>query len=114
MPKARLKTLLYRYGSRAEEIAAYINVAEEAPLQCHPGYSRREIEFLVSQEKVFHLDDLVLRRTGLALLGELNCDLLAELAMITAGIRQWSETQTRNEIAKTTELLQTRFGINLL
>jgi len=41
----------------------------DAPLACHAGYSRREIEFLALNERVVHLDDLILRRTLMALLG---------------------------------------------
>jgi glycerol-3-phosphate dehydrogenase len=113
LSEERLNTLLVRYGSRAEQIASFIAEVEDAPLENNTNYSCREIKFIVTQEHVIHLDDLVLRRTGLALLGELNKALLSELAMITAAIRQWNEVQIQEEITKTTKLLQKKYGVQL-
>jgi glycerol-3-phosphate dehydrogenase len=113
LPEERLKTLLVRYGSRAEQMANFIMTTGDTPLKNHVCYSRCEIEFIVTQERVVHLDDLVLRRTGLALLGELNRELLAELATITGSLRQWTAVQTQDEIVKTTKLLHTKFGVTL-
>jgi glycerol-3-phosphate dehydrogenase len=113
LSQEQLRALSGRYGSRAEQIAEFMVEAGDAPLKHDASYSRREIEFIVSQEQVFHLDDLVLRRTDLALLGRLNSDLLAELATITAAVRHWTESQKQEEITKTTALLQTKFGVQL-
>lgn len=113
LSEVRLTTLLERYGTRAEALADYLVASPDQPLTHHDGYSRREIEFIVRHEQVERLEDLVLRRTAMALIGELNVDLLSELAQIVAGVRDWPEERTNDEIARTTDLLADRFGVRL-
>lgn len=111
LPHERLATLLDRYGTRAEAVAAFLAEDHDAPLRHHPGYSRREIAFLAARERVVLLDDLVLRRTSLALLDQLGHDLLAELAAIVAAALGWSEEATRGEIERTALLLERDHGV---
>jgi glycerol-3-phosphate dehydrogenase len=113
LPEDRAVTLLDRYGTRANEVAGYLTAESDAPLANHPGYTRREIEFLLTEEKVMHLTDLVLRRTAIALLGELTPELLNELATIAAPILSWSPDQTQQDITRTKEILADRFGVKL-
>jgi len=113
LPEERLTTLLDRYGTRAEPVAAHLVAGQDEPLRYHATYTRREIEFLVANEGVVHLDDLVLRRTAIALLGELTAELLDELAVIAAPLRSWPEDETAGEIERTTEILKDRFGVEL-
>jgi glycerol-3-phosphate dehydrogenase len=113
VPEERLVQLLDRYGTRAEKIARFCADQPDEPLRHHEGYSRREIEFLVRNEFVMHLDDLVLRRTAIALLGELTEPLLDELAAIVAAVHQWPETHTEGEIRRAKEILQEHFGVRV-
>lgn len=111
VPMLRLQTLFDRYGTGAESIAAFIAAGEDAPLQHQPDYSRREIEYLVEREKVTHLDDIILRRSALAMLGYVTGDLLQELAGIAASVLGWSEEQTREEIHRAITILETHHRI---
>jgi glycerol-3-phosphate dehydrogenase len=111
--RARLEILFNRYGTRAREIARFICAGEDAPLRHQPDYSRREIMFIAEQEMVIHLDDLILRRSLLAMLGKVNAALLDELAEILASALEWSEAQTRDEIKRATEILRDRHGVEL-
>ena len=111
LPAERLATLLERYGTGADRVAAYLQAAPDAPLACHPGYSRREIEFMARNERVVHLDDLILRRTLMALLGEVNGPLLEELAAIVAPVLGWSERDAAAEVERTIQLLEKVHGV---
>jgi glycerol-3-phosphate dehydrogenase len=111
LPQERLATLLERYGTGADRVAVYLQAGPDAPLACHAGYSRREIEFLALHERVIHLDDLILRRTLMALLGEVNRPVLEELAAIVSPVLGWSERDAATEIARTIELLKTVHGV---
>ena len=113
LDKERIDTLLQRYGTRADQVAVFITEAPDEPLQHHPTYTRREIEFIVRNERIVHIDDLVLRRTAIALLGELTRDLLAELTEIAAGAGQWSADRVGSEIDRAGAILLDRFGIDL-
>jgi glycerol-3-phosphate dehydrogenase len=68
LPQERLATLVERYGTGADKVAAYLQAGPDAPLSCHSGYTRREIEFIARHEHVVHLDDLILRRTLMGML----------------------------------------------
>ena len=113
LDKDRIDTLLQRYGTRAEQVAGFITEAQDEPLKHHRTYTRREIEFIVRSERIVHIDDLLLRRTAIALLGELTRDLLAELTEIAAGVCQWSADRVGSEIDRAREILLDRFGIDL-
>ena len=56
-----------------------------------PRYSRREVEFILREEKVERLDDLLLRRSLIAMRGGSTHELLRELAEISAETLGWSE-----------------------
>ncbi len=111
LPRERLEALLERYGTRADAVAAYIAGGDDAPLRHHPDYSHREIEYLASRERVVHLDDLVLRRTAIALLGRLTADLLAELATIAGAALGWSEAEQQREIERAALILERNHGL---
>jgi glycerol-3-phosphate dehydrogenase len=111
LPQERLAMLLERYGTGADRIAAYLKAGPDAPLACHAGYSRREIEFITRYERVVHLDDLILRRTLMALLGEVNGPLLEELAAIVAPVLEWSEQDAAAEVERTIQRLEQVHGV---
>lgn len=107
----RVKTLFARYGTRAQEIAPYIQAGEDKPLKTQPDYSRREIAFLVANEKVIHLEDIILRRSLLGMLGQVNADLLEEIASIVAEILKWPSEMIEREVQNTTDLLRLKHGV---
>src|SRR5215217_2133784 len=78
--RERLKVLFERYGTRAESIATYMNSGTDFVLQSMPEYTLREILFLAQHEKICHLDDFLLRRSMLAMLGRVNGEMINELA----------------------------------
>jgi glycerol-3-phosphate dehydrogenase len=105
--------LFERYGTRAEAVATFIKRAADSPLKSLPTYTRREIMFLVQYEKVRHLDDIVLRRTMLAMLGQLTKDSIVELAEILGESLGWDAEQKNAEAARTLRLLSDRHGVEL-
>jgi glycerol-3-phosphate dehydrogenase len=107
----RVQTLFTRYGTRAAEIAAYIGAGTDTPLKSKADYSRREIMFLVEREKIVHLDDLILRRSMLGMLGFVTGEMLLELAEILSGVSGWSEQQAEDEARRTAEILRIRHGV---
>ncbi len=113
LSRERVETLFNRYGTRAAEIARFISAEPDEPLRSQPDYSRREILFLGTSEKVVHLDDLILRRSLLAMLGLVTVELLEELAVILAEPLGWSSRQVRQEIERTIDILRTRHSVNL-
>ena len=113
LPRQRLATLVERYGTGADKVAAHLQSGPDAPLAGHGGYSRREIEFIARHERVVHLDDLILRRTLMGMLGEVGLPLLEELASIISPVLEWSQQEAVAEVERTVELLKRVHGVTL-
>ncbi len=94
----RVETLLERYGSAAEELAARQDPPWRQPLAALPQYTVGEIRML-AEEQVVRLSDLVRRRSLITLLGEAGETALAEIAAIAGDVLGWSEEQRVREIA---------------
>jgi glycerol-3-phosphate dehydrogenase len=110
---SRLQTLFDRYGTRAEQIAIFVSKSDDAPLQFLPDYSRREIAYLALNEKITHLDDLILRRSMLAMLGQINRARLTELAACLGDALGWDQTQKIAETDRAIAILAERHGVIL-
>ncbi|MBT3315531.1 MAG: glycerol-3-phosphate dehydrogenase/oxidase [Anaerolineae bacterium] len=104
--------LFIRYGSRCREITAY-QAGDNTPLMYYPDMTRREIIFLAEKEKIVHLDDLILRRSLMAYLGNLTRPLIDELADILAEVLGWSDTQKQAEVERVIKILQDRHEVYL-
>ena len=81
---------------------------EPEPNYAHPT----ALAQVVRTEAVVHLDDLLLRRTPLALFGQLTPDRFAAVAELVARELGWSPTSLTHEVARTRELLATRHGVS--
>ncbi|RYG93078.1 glycerol-3-phosphate dehydrogenase/oxidase [Loktanella sp. IMCC34160] len=97
LDRARAAALLDRYGTRAEDMAA--TLSGETPLRSLPGYSDRELLWLVRHERVATLADLLRRRTLVALSGDLTPQVAAEVAALIGPPLGWTKAQTEAEIA---------------
>jgi glycerol-3-phosphate dehydrogenase len=94
----RVAGLLARYGTRATAMAAFMAEAADCALASLPAYSRREIEFLLRNEHVATLADLVLRRLAIALSGELSLSAVHELGAIAGHALEWDDIRVGREI----------------
>jgi len=113
LDKERLQVLYSRYGTRAEAVATFINRSADEPLKFLPDFTRREIIFLVQHEKVMRLDDLLLRRTMLAMLGRLSKEIVQELADVLGDCMGWDAKRKNAEVLYTFDLLSDRHGVRL-
>lgn len=105
--------LFDRYGTRAEEIALFMTQKADNPLKSLPNYSWREVAFLAQNEKIVHLDDLILRRTMLGMLGQLTRPALEELADAAGDALDWSDELKKSEISRALAILADRHGVVL-
>jgi glycerol-3-phosphate dehydrogenase len=109
----RLAVLLERYGTRAAEIAEHEGRGDGRRLEHAPTYSVAEITWIVQNEKVRRLDDIVLRRTSMALLGEVTMPLLEELAGLWTSASGRPASEAEAAVAAAADQLRQRFGISL-
>jgi glycerol-3-phosphate dehydrogenase len=111
--RERLKILFARYGSRAEAIATFMNGGTDHVLQSIPDYSRREITYLIQHEKVFHIEDFILRRSMLGMLGKVKREMVEELAGVFANNLGWDLVERQAEVARTLSILADKHGVRL-
>lgn len=106
LAESRVTILLSRYGTRAAALLSRLDGARDQPLVSLPSFSRPEIEWLVGEEHVATLADLVLRRMAIAFTGELSLDALHELASIAGAVLQWDADRIEREVASLLEHLE--------
>lgn len=112
-PAERVRVLFERYGTRAEAAALSIARQPDQPLKSLPDFTRREVIFLCQQEQVVHLDDLLLRRTLLAMLGRLTRAAVEEMSDAAGESLGWDEGRKKAEAARALELLASRHEVRL-
>jgi glycerol-3-phosphate dehydrogenase len=110
----RVAVLLGRYGTTAHAIASHEATSRNAYLiDGSPDHSSAEIDWIVRHELVCHLEDVVLRRTQLAVTGRLTDKGLTEIGEIAAAALGWSEERARQERAATQRRLADYHGVRL-
>ncbi|WFS04846.1 glycerol-3-phosphate dehydrogenase/oxidase [Rhizobium tumorigenes] len=102
----RLDQLLTRYGTKAREIARHRGKwTDRDRLPDSTDHSLAEIDYILQNEGVEHLSDIVMRRTTLAITGSLTLNDLHRIAAAVAEMRGWDEARVSAEIdAVTTQL----------
>ncbi|NDL62277.1 glycerol-3-phosphate dehydrogenase/oxidase [Acerihabitans arboris] len=90
---ARVAQWVVRYGSRAVALLAFVSQTPDGPLRHHPGYTVNELRFLIAREQVVRPEDLLVRRTAMAISGELTPALVEEVTGILAQALGLSESE---------------------
>ncbi|MFH2039912.1 MAG: glycerol-3-phosphate dehydrogenase/oxidase [Chloroflexota bacterium] len=109
--RKQVEVLFRRYGTHASRVAAFMKLEKDVPIKTWPNFSRREILYLVKNEKILHLDDLLLRRTLLAYLGELSLPLIEELADAVGAGLDWNSSQKKTEVKRALSILKDLHGV---
>jgi glycerol-3-phosphate dehydrogenase len=101
LPSARVAQLLDRYGTVASGVIdAVLADSDDAPLKALPGYSSGELRHLARTEDVVHIEDLLLRRTSIAFVGEASARGVAEIAAVVAPVLGWDAARIEEEAAR--------------
>ncbi|WP_285724602.1 glycerol-3-phosphate dehydrogenase/oxidase [Psychromicrobium xiongbiense] len=103
---ARAATLLTRYGTRADDVIAFLQTGPDAVLHSTHELSSRELLYLAEQEQIGHLIDVFIRRTSLAFRGLVSRELLAETAEILAEPLGWDAERVRFELEHAQNVLE--------
>ncbi len=89
--------LIDRYGSQAEDIAAFCQSRRDVPLVEGSCYSEAEIVWLLRAEFTETLSDIVLRRTSLAVTGQISLELLDRLGAVVARERNLDDAEISDQ-----------------
>jgi glycerol-3-phosphate dehydrogenase len=107
LPAPRLATLLERYGTRAAELAPDFGAAASIA-----DHSATEMAHLIAHEQVETLADLLLRRTTIAITGDLSLQVIDASLELLADARGWTTERAEAERRDFLELLTTRHGLS--
>lgn len=111
---ARVAQWVSRYGSRVRALLDFIGQTPDRPLRHHPGYTVNELRFLIAREQVVTPEDLLVRRTAMAIAGELTPELTAEVTAILAQEHGWSEAEAQDKLRAAQTRLAVRHGLAAL
>jgi glycerol-3-phosphate dehydrogenase len=111
LPASRIAHLFALYGTAASDFAEFIAAEPDEPL-ADSGHSAREFTHLIRSEAVEHLDDLLLRRTTLAVSGRLSLDTVEASLDVLAAERGWGAQAKAAERQRFLTLLAERHGVS--
>ena len=109
---ARADRLIARYGTRAAQVWEYVEQGTDEPL-AKGDLSTRELEWMVHNEMVSRLEDVVLRRTSIAFTGNADAEVLDEIADALAPLLGWDRARHDAELDQTRQLLNERHGLDI-
>lgn len=94
----RAAYLVDAYGTCADEVLRFcLGRNDDQPLDDISQTTAAEIMFLVRNEMVVELEDILLRRTTLSIRGDISTAIIERVAGILAGELGWSAEQTSRE-----------------
>ena len=85
---ARVTILLSRYGTRTRDYLAALSDEEETALRGCADYSVQEIRHICQTERVLTVDDILRRRTLIALAGQATVEVRDQISGILESVRQ--------------------------
>lgn len=112
VPVDQVEVLFSRYGTEIDAILSGVGktgLLSPGPVASH---FTEELEHLVREEDVVHLDDLILRRTMIAKLGLLSDKSLSAIAELVKHVKGWSENTKMQEIERARKLLRVHHGVH--
>lgn len=95
-PLETCRRLLVRYGTGARAVLVETG-GRLTPLASLPAYAVEEIAFLCRREKVETLEDVLFRRTDMALSGALTGEVLDEVAHVAGQALGWDDARILRE-----------------
>ena len=109
----RVRVLLTRYGTRAVDVLDFLSQGGDQLLASTNELSTRELTYMVENEQITQLADILIRRTSLAFRGLVSEAMLTELADLLAPQLGWDDAETRRQVEFARDLLVTKHGMKI-
>lgn len=113
LSKEDVSILFDRYGTRCLPVAKAVAAEGKKALKSLPDWKVGEVYFLIEEELPVHVEDLLLRRSTLGWLGEVNKDVLEEMADLFAKKLGWNGAEKKKEIERTIEVFRDLHGVTI-
>ena len=103
----QIEYLTKSYGTEIDEIFSIIRENESYKEKLNrDGENLAQVQFAIRNEMAVTLSDIMLRRTGLALLGHPGKETMESVAKLAAKELNWDDVRLANEIDKMEKILQ--------
>ncbi len=107
----RAAHLVDHYGSHAHDVMGFCQTQEDEPLFDRATYSIAEIDWLITHEYVETLADIVLRRTSLAITGQISTFAIRRIADRLARSRKLPPEAIASQIVSLIQTLSEFHGV---
>ncbi|CAD0186957.1 Aerobic glycerol-3-phosphate dehydrogenase [Ruegeria sp. THAF57] len=104
--------LMEHYGTHADDVAQFCQSVKDTPLLAGCPYTEAEIIWLLRTEFVETLSDIVLRRTALAITGQISDALLGQLGTVVATERGISPQEITDQTQALIHELSEYYGVS--
>ncbi len=108
----RGRVLFTRYGTRAAEVAAFVAAGADAPI-VGDVLSSRELAWMVENEHVRHVADVIFRRTSLAFTGDADAATVRVVAEALAPLLNWDTDRVESEVDAMFTQLREAHGVDV-
>jgi glycerol-3-phosphate dehydrogenase len=109
----RARVLLDRYGSTARLVLEHEAEFGSKPLTDAPDYTIAEVDWVARNECVVQLEDVVMRRTALAVTGKLSGRDLERIAEVVGAALGWNNDRRAAALRSARERLTERHRVRL-
>ena len=114
LEEVRAIHLVDHYGTNGAAVQAYCDAhAGDAPLAPGCAYTTFEIDYLVRNEQAVHFGDVALRRTDLAITGQLSPAVVDALVKVTGAALGWDDARAEAERASFIAEMHDYYGVSL-
>ncbi len=107
IPENILNHILHCYGSSYENVLKRIRDNPTLAEKISPDSDsiKSQVVYAVEKEMAMTLEDVILRRTDIALTGKINKGELQDIGKLMGELLSWDERQVENEIGSAWNLL---------
>ncbi|MCA0941626.1 glycerol-3-phosphate dehydrogenase/oxidase [Salipiger pacificus] len=109
----RARRMAETYGSLANDVLAFCAARADDQLLASSGtLTAAEIAWMTAQERALHLSDVVLRRSDLAITGQISTELIDGIADAMGRALEWTAQQRAAEIEALRQELHRYHGVS--
>jgi len=105
--------LFERYGTLVEKMLEHYGEQLVRIIDQKNLITENEIAYIAKNEKIIHLDDLLLRRTSIGWLGQVNPENIDQIATAAGKSIGWSTTEIAKEIEYTKGIFEKNHAVTL-
>ncbi|MGF1750485.1 FAD-dependent oxidoreductase [Vibrio cionasavignyae] len=111
--RQQIKIWFQRYGTHCATLLTWLVDFKDVPLAALPSYTKGELSYILEHESVSTTLDVLLRRTSIAIEGQLSQHSFDEVSDVVADYFGWQQSERDSDRAHTKQVLLQFHGVSL-